>query len=146
MKVDRIVERTTDSVLLESDGRARRIPIVEVVAVVERKRGMGMAQGAAVGGGIGAAVGIGVGIYQAAAACDETGGGEGEDYGLGAVVCVYAYAILPLAFGVVGGLAGAIPGAVIGLEVGHTQIYRRKPPLTIAPTRGGVRALWTIEF
>jgi hypothetical protein len=141
--VDRIVAQTADSVVIEADGRTRRIPISELEAVMERKHGLGLAVGAIVGGGIGFAVGVGAGIYEVAAECEDTG--DEDDLGR-ALVCPAAYFAVPAAFGLLGGLIGAIPGGAIGGVVGQRWLYQRKPPLQIAPTSDGVRALLTIEF
>ena len=140
VEVDRVVQRTTDSVVVETDGRSRRIAIDDVEAVVERKRWQGMAQGAVVGGGIGAAAGAGIALYEVARECDS------DEEGWDGFFCGYLYFAAPAVAGILGALVGILPGAAIGAAIGHKQIYRRKPPLTISPAPGGVRASWTIEF
>lgn len=145
VKVERIVAQTTTSVVVEADGQQRRIAIADIDAVIDRQRGVGLLQGALVTGGIGAAVGVGMGIHQANEECDIDEGEDNDNLGL-ALVCPIIYVALPTIYGLLGTFIGAIPGALIGLEAGHKQIYQRKPSLTIAPTSGGLRALWTIEF
>jgi hypothetical protein len=148
VKVKRVAEQTTDSVVIESDGGRRRIALAEIESVVVRDRWRGMAKGAAAGLAIGAAVGLGVGIYEAAATCDDlTGDGEDDDpAGLGALFCAEAYIIVPSAYALGAALVAAIPGALLGLYTGDATIYRHKPPLTIVPSKDGAQALWTIEF
>lgn len=137
VRVERIVAQDGDSVVIASERGARRIALDDVTGVERRDRWRGFRQGAGVGLVVGGLAALAAGVHRQAT-CDDPPDG-GNDSCEGEVVLV----------GVVGAagtvLLGAIGGA-IGAALGHTDVYKQRIPISVAPTRDGVSALWTIEF
>ncbi len=141
VRVDRIVAQTADAVVVESGGTSRRILLDDVVEIEDRDRVRGFLEGGAVGVSAGGVVGLGTGIYLAAT---RDGGTDEDDLdeAICGLVAIYVGSAVALAGMIVLGAAGG----GIGAARGHTDVFQRRLPITVAPTRDGVSALWTIEF
>jgi hypothetical protein len=138
--VDRIVAQDIDSVVLASDQGSRRIALGDVVGVEHRDRWRGFRQGASAGLVAGWLTGVGVGAL-GHASCEETSARIGR-----AAYCELGGVFAVGVAGVAGMLVGGALGGGVGASVGHTDVYLRRSPVSVAPTREGVSALLTIEF